>query len=189
MAAREHSCTRRALLGAALVASVSLPSLGRGRGGVAVGPAAVLDAVNPASNLTPTHPFPIEWEGNWAELLRRFRRVDFAKERFQEASSAKAYGPGRRPFHEQEALDRRFGKIVDKADETMLALLEAPAPDLEALAAKISLIADHLVWELEGGEECLVWLEADVRRLAAERRDTKFGCGAPASGSGMAHPV
>jgi hypothetical protein len=100
-------------------------------------------------------------------LLRRFRRIDFAKERFQEASSAKAYGPGRRPFEEQEALDARFGEVVDAADEAMLALLEAPAPDLDALAVKISLIGDHLVWELEGGEDCMVWLEADARRLAA----------------------
>jgi hypothetical protein len=98
-------------------------------------------------------------------LFRHFRRIDFAKERFQEASSAKTYGPGRRPFHEQEALDERFGEVVDAADEAMLALLEAPAPDLEALAVKISLIADHLAWELEGGEDCLLWLEADARRL------------------------
>jgi hypothetical protein len=101
-------------------------------------------------------------------LLRRFRCIDFAKARFEEASSAKAYGPGRRPFHEQEALDERFGEVVDAADAAMLALLEAPAPDLEALAVKISLIADHLVWELEGGEDCLVWLEADARRLAGQ---------------------
>ena len=99
-------------------------------------------------------------------MLRRFQRVDFAKERFEEASSAKAYGPGRRPFAEQEALDERFGEVVEAADEAMLKLLEAPAPDLLALAEKISLIGDHLVWELEGGEECLVWLEADARRLA-----------------------
>jgi hypothetical protein len=103
-------------------------------------------------------------------LLRRFRSVDFARERFEEASSAKAYGPGRRPFEEQEALDARFGEVVDRANEAMLALLEAPAPDLDALAEKISLIADHLVWELAGGEECLVWLEADVRRLAGGHR-------------------
>ncbi|MET1111943.1 MAG: hypothetical protein ABWX67_10505 [Allosphingosinicella sp.] len=48
----------------------------------------------------------------------------------------------------------------------MLALLAAPAPDLEALAMKIALISAHLVWENEGGEDCLAWLEADVRRLA-----------------------
>src|SRR5688572_17710470 len=118
--------TRRRLLGAAV--AVPLLSLdGGSRAGIAVEPSAGLDALHPASNLTPTLPFPIETEGSWAELLRRFRCVDFAKERFQEASSAKAYGPGRRPFHEQEALDARFGEVVDAADAAMLALLEAPA--------------------------------------------------------------
>jgi len=167
MASREHSFTRRALLGAAAVAGISLPLWGRVRGKAAVDPAGGLEAVGPASDLSPALPFPIEMEGSWAELLRRFRCIDFAKERFEEASSARAYGPGRRPFEEQEALDERFGEIVDSADEAMLALLEASAPDLEALAVKISLICDHLVWEMAGGEDCLVWLEADVRRLAA----------------------
>jgi hypothetical protein len=137
---------------------------------VAVEPAIDLDAVQPASSLTPARPFPIESEGSWPELLRRFRSVDFARERFEEASSAKAYGPGRRPFGEQAALEERFGEMVGAADEAMLALLEAPAPDLEALATKISLLGDHLVWELEGGEDCLVWLEADARRLAAQEK-------------------
>jgi hypothetical protein len=159
------SFTRRAVLGAAAAVGVSLPSMGRGRGGVAV-------AMHPASKLAPTLPYPIEGEGSWAELLRHFQRIDLAKERFQEASSARAYGPGRRPFHEQEALDARFGEVVDAADSAMLALLEAPAPDLEGLAEKISLIGDHLVWELDGGEECMVWLERDARRLAAERRSS-----------------
>jgi hypothetical protein len=51
----------------------------------------------------------------------------------------------------------------------MLRLLETPAPDLEALVVKIALIGEHLVWELDGGEECLAWLEADARRLATGR--------------------
>jgi hypothetical protein len=159
--------TRRAVLGAAVAVGVSLPSVGRANRGVACGPAVALDAVPPESKPTSALPFPIEQEGGWAESLRRFRSIDFARERFQEASSARAYGPGRRPFHEQEALDARFGEIVEAADEAMLKLLEAPAPDLDALAEKISLIGDHLVWELEGGKDCLVWLEADARRLAA----------------------
>ena len=188
MASREHSFTRRALLGAAVAVGVSLPSIRRGRGGVGAEPAAGLDAVHPAADLSPTLPFSVEGQGSWAELFRRFRCVDFAKERFEEASSAKAYGPGRRPFAEQEALDARFGEVVDAADEAMLALLEAPAPDLVALALKISLIGDHLVWELEGGEACMVWLEADARRLAGVA-NANFGCELPASGSGSAHPV
>lgn len=166
MTAGEHSCTRRELLGAAVAVGVSLPSMGRDKGGMAAKPAAGLDAAHPASNPTSAQPSPIEGEGDWAALLGRFQRVDYVRERFQEASSAKAYGPGRRPFAEQEAIERRFGEIVGAVDEAMLALLEAPAPDVEALAVKISLISDHLVWELEGGEDCLVWLEADARRLA-----------------------
>lgn len=163
MASREHSCTRRALLGAA-VAVPLLPLDGIGRPGAGADP--VLDA----SNLTPTLPFPVEVKGSWAELLRQFRSIDFVKARFEEASSAKAYGPGRRGFAEQEALDDRLGAMVGAADEAMLALLEAPAPDLEAVAVKVSLIAEHLVWEMDGGEDCLVWLEADVRRLAGAGR-------------------
>jgi hypothetical protein len=149
--------TRRAVLGAAVAAPVA----------AAIG---VQPAVAEAPLLTGgalTLPPPAEAEGAWARLLAEFQRIDLARERFQEASSARAYGPGRRAFHEQEALDARFGEIVDSVDEAMLSLLRAPAPDLEALAVKISLIGDHLVWELEGGEECLVWLEADARRLAA----------------------
>ena len=165
MASREHSFTRRALLGAA-VAVPLLPLDGGGRVAVRVKFGEASQALPSVSDPVCALPFPLE--AKWRELLRAFRRIDFARERFQEASSAKAYGPGRRPFDEQEALDRRFGEIVDRVDEAMLAVLEAPAPDLEAIAVKISLIADHLVWELEGGEDCLVWLEADARRLSRE---------------------
>ena len=170
MASREHSFTRRAVLGAAVAVGVSLPSVGRGRGGLAADPAAGLEA-QPAFDLAPAAPFPIEDEGSWAELFRHFQRLDFAKKRFEEASSAKAYGPGRRPFEEQEALDARFGEVVEAAEGAMLEMLEAPAPDLEALALKISLIGDHLVWEMEGGEECMVWLEADARRFASAQAE------------------
>jgi hypothetical protein len=148
--------TRRSVLGAA----VAVPLAAGLCGGPLVAEAA------PVADVALILPFPIEAEGSWAGLFRRFQRIDLARERFQEASSARAYGPGRRPFAEQEALDARFGEVVEVADEAMLALLEAPSPDLEALAFKISLISDHLVWELEGGEECMVWLEADARRLA-----------------------
>jgi hypothetical protein len=63
-------------------------------------------------------------------------------------------------------MDDEYGLFVNAADSAMLTLLEAPAPDLEALVVKIGLISAHSVWENDGGEECLVWLEADARRLA-----------------------
>ncbi|HEX8063551.1 MAG TPA: hypothetical protein VF535_10065 [Allosphingosinicella sp.] len=56
--------------------------------------------------------------------------------------------------------------FVGVADSAMIALLEARAPDLQALAVEISLISAHSVWEIDGGEDCLAWLEADARRLA-----------------------
>lgn len=163
MASREHSFSRRALLGAAVaVPLLPLTEPAQGFGGGASPPAVPLQPMHPP----PAPPCVQEGEA-WSEIFRAYRRAEAVMERFQEASSAKAYGPGRRPFDEQEALDARFGEIVDVADGAMLALLRAPAPDLEALAVKIALISDHLVWELEGGEDCLAWLEADARRLAA----------------------
>lgn len=71
----------------------------------------------------------------------------------------------------------------------MFRLLEAPAPDLEAMAVKIGLIARHRALELDGGEECLGWLEADARRLAARPEDTKIQCELAASGSRRLHRV
>lgn len=158
--------TRRGLLGAAVAVGAAFSSIVRGRGGVRVGQFAGSGAQPSTSEVIPSPFFPSEVEGSWPELFWRFRTVDFARAQFEEASSAKAYGPGRRPFGEQGALEGRFGEVVGAVDKAMLALLEAPAPDLEALALKISLIGDHNVWELEGGEDCLVWLEADARRLA-----------------------
>lgn len=155
-AAGALALTRRAVLGAVIAVPVA----------AAVGVEPVVAEAPLLTAVAAKLPFAIEVEGAWGRLFADFRRVDLARERFQEASSARAYGPGRRPFAEQEALDARFGEIVEVSDEAMLALLQAPAPDLEALAFKISLIGDHLVWELEGGEDCLVWLEADARRLA-----------------------
>jgi hypothetical protein len=82
------------------------------------------------------------------------------------ASSAASAEPEGRSFDEQEAMDAEIWVFVGAADRAMLRLLEAPAPDLEGLVVKISLISEHRVWENDGGEECLVWLEADARRLA-----------------------
>ena len=58
----------------------------------------------------------------------------------------------------------------------MLRLLKVPAPDVEAMALKIGLIGRHRALEMDGGEECLAWLEADARRL----------CGGSAPQAGLA---
>lgn len=149
MAVREHSCTRRALLGAAV-------------------------AVPMAGGVGPSRPSPASGRGGadareWRSALAAFRRREIAKKRFEELSAAASAGPGGQSFEAQEALDERFSGFAAFADAALLRLLAVPAPDISALVAKIALIADREPWEMSGGEECIVWLEADARRLAAGR--------------------
>ncbi|HYW16281.1 MAG TPA: hypothetical protein VE891_09015 [Allosphingosinicella sp.] len=113
-------------------------------------------------------PSPPQGEGDpWRLVLAAYREADTARARFEMATSAASAGPGGRSFDEQEAMDDEYGQFVDVADSAMLKLLEAPAPDLEALVLKIGLISAHSVWETDGGEGCLAWIEADAQRLAA----------------------
>lgn len=158
MASREHSFTRRAVLGAAVV----VPVVGVGS-----------SSSSSASSTDPPSPKPSPLQGEWDVwqlAFAAYREVDGARAKFEVATSAASAGPGGRPFAEQEALDDEYGLFVNAADSAMLRLLEAPAPDLDALVVKIALISDHLVWENDGGEDCLVWLEADARRLAAREK-------------------
>lgn len=150
MASREHSFTRRAVLGAAVAVPVIAAA-----GEVSVKPS----------------PAPLVPEGRsaprkWIIAVAAYCWADADLKGCERRTSRASAGPQGRLFEEQEALDEEYAGFVEAAEAAMLRLLEAPAPDLEALAMKIGLIAKHLVWELEGGEECLVWLEADARRLA-----------------------
>jgi hypothetical protein len=106
--------------------------------------------------------------GAWSLAFAAYREADAVRAEFEAASSAASAPPGGRAFEEQEALDDEYGLFVNAADSAMLALLRAPAPDLAALVVKIGLISAHSVWENGGGEDCLLWLEADARRLAGE---------------------
>lgn len=160
MASREHSFTRRAVLGAAVavpVAATTSSSRGAQRRG------------DPALNCRASLAMTEGQEGAWDVALAAYREADAVRAEFEVATSAASAGPGGRPFDEQEALDDAYGVFVDAADEAMLRLLKAPAPDLEALVVKIGLISAHSVWENDGGEDCLAWLEADARRLAEGR--------------------
>lgn len=69
-------------------------------------------------------------------------------------------------WDEQEAVEREMDARLDALWPALLRLVGTPAPDLEALAAKIALIDAHEVATLAGGEGCLAALVEDVRRLA-----------------------
>lgn len=81
-------------------------------------------------------------------------------------TSRSSAGPQGRSFEEQEALDDEYAVFVSATDAAMFRLLATAAPDVGAMGLKIGLIARHRALELDGGEECLAWLEADARRLA-----------------------
>jgi hypothetical protein len=147
--------TRRAVLGAAVAVPVA----------AGVGPSSLARASS--TDLPSPRPSPLQEEEEvWDVALVAYREADAARARFEVETSAASAGPEGRSFEEQEGLDDEYGLFVSAADSAMLRLLEAPAPDLEALVVKICLISAHLVWESDGGEDCLAWLEADARRLA-----------------------
>jgi len=145
--------TRRAVLGAAVAVPVVQA------GGCVPLPEPCGAGSSPGRVLAAPH--PLEGEGQWGSTLRALRQAEAAVAAFERWAATPAW----RSFEEREALNDAYGERVSAFDAAMLALLEAPAPDLEALAVKIALIAKHRVWELDGGEECLAWLEADARRL------------------------
>lgn len=68
-------------------------------------------------------------------------------------------------FPDQTALDDAFGDRLGAFYAALRRLLRTPAPDFDALAAKIALAVDHEIGTLTGGERCLAALKADARRL------------------------
>lgn len=142
MASGEHSCTRRALLGAAAMA-LPLPAMAQGWGAAVAG-----------------DPSGLEREAAWRRALARLGRAEAA----MRAAQARSSGGGR-PFAEQWALDEAFSDRLVLYNRALKALLRRPAPDLAALALKIGLAVDEAVAELSGGDLCLAALQRDVRRL------------------------
>lgn len=64
--------TRRTVLGAAVAAGVSLPSMGRGRGGVGVELGAEPETLRPTSSITPTPPPPSRGRGSGTKSFAPF---------------------------------------------------------------------------------------------------------------------
>lgn len=139
MASREHSCTRRALLGAA----VAVPVVGAG------------------GDASPSRSSAAEEEGAWSVALRALREAEAAVEGFERWAAS----PAGRTLEERQR-DYVYEERTEEFVAAMLRLLRAPAPDIGAVAVKIGLIARHWVWELDGAADCMLWLEADARRLA-----------------------
>jgi hypothetical protein len=140
MAAARHNLSRRALLGAGVVAPVLLVG-----GGAAV-----------AAGARPT--------ASWDRALARFRRAEAALAacRAEQAALPAAL----RAWPRSQALDDAFGRFDDVRLAALRRLLRTASPDLAALALKIDLIVDDLAWELSGAERFFARLRADAHELA-----------------------
>ena len=156
MAAREHSYTRRAVLGAAVAVPVAA---GAGGGSSSVRPSP------PAASRRV--PLPQRaGEANWERNLADYRRAEAELIRFGRATGERAE---ELTYLIAWSVEKRFNDRVVLVCRGLRRLLKTPAPDLEALALKIELIVDQDVASLSGGPSCMAVLKADARRLAMRK--------------------
>jgi hypothetical protein len=90
---------------------------------------------------------------------RRVTRWNAALARFRSAEGALAAA--------EAADETAYDRLAARCDTAMCRLLRTPAPDAAALAVKLELTIEHLVWELAVGDACMAALLRDARRLAA----------------------
>lgn len=85
----------------------------------------------------------------WSRALTQLRKAVAAVAALEGGADEAAYG---------DALER-FNRALER-------LLIARAPDLAALAEKLSLACVHLAWELPAGEPAMAALERDAKSLS-----------------------
>jgi hypothetical protein len=153
VSAAEHNPSRRALLGAA----AALPFVG-----AAASPSSFPRKRESLPSLCTS---PANWipdqvrdDGEWKRALAAYRKAEAELRAFERRTAGL-------PWQEQEAVEREMDERLDALGPALLRLIEAPAPDLEALAVKIETIIAHEAWSASGGEDCLAELGRDVRRL------------------------
>jgi hypothetical protein len=169
MTAARHNATRRALLGAALVAPVlvaggvdgAASQADAARAGQrrwdwalsALREAEAAVAAYRASDYLPAHEIHRAIRGRWP------MPYDFAED-------AEARATVRASMADFQPFEDRLNALDSARDTALKRLLRTPAPDLPALALKIELIVDEEVATLAGGERCLAAPKADGWRLA-----------------------
>ena len=155
VSAAEHNPLRRALLGVA----VALPFIGRG--GPRLSRESGGPSPSPGRDSEGWIPDQVRDDGKWGRALPAFRTVEAELSAF-EVRTAGA------PDAAQEAVELEMDARLDALGPALLRLLGAPVPDLEALVVKIETIVAHEAWSVSGGEDCLVKLCRDTRRLAGK---------------------
>lgn len=145
MVAQRHNPSRRALLGAAL----AIPFVGR-------------EAPPPASGRSPS-PAKAKEDRAWRAAAAAAQRAEAAFREIERRSAGASHA-------EQLALEEPFGERLDGLYAAIRRVMAVPAPDVAALALKISLVVDHEVFELHGGAARMEALKRDALRLCFEGR-------------------
>lgn len=147
MAPKRHNLSRRALLGAGVVACAFAGALRS--------PAVPLSPASEAAGSCARR----HWERAVAALRRAEARVKAfeAEERLMSAERRKT------AF---EALEERFERLDKLRLAAVRRLLRLPARDLPALVAKLDLAVAEQAWEDNGSEGCLALIAADARRIS-----------------------
>jgi hypothetical protein len=140
MDALTHNPSRRAVLGAAVGASLSSSSV---------------------TGATPTLTSPIEGEGlrQWRSALAAYRAAEAEVRGFERATAGAC-------FAEAAAVEDEYEALGDALYDALRRLLMTPAADAASLAVKVELVVEHEVGTLEGGEACMAALVRDARSIA-----------------------
>jgi hypothetical protein len=95
----------------------------------------------------------------WRRALAAYRTAEAEVRGFERATAGSS-------FEAAERFEGLHGELGDAMYSALRLLLEAPAPDVAALAVKIELVVEHEVATLEGGEGYLAAIAREARVLA-----------------------
>lgn len=153
MVAARHNLSRRAVLGAGVVACSSIA------GGGLPDPSAAPSATSGTDRQLAFDTL----RRRWARALAAYRRAEARVGAFK---AEEARLPAERRALSCDALELRFGRLDGLRLAALRRLLNLPAPDLRGLTLKLEFAVADLAWELDGCESCLAAAVADARRLA-----------------------
>ncbi len=155
MAAGRHNLTRRQVLGAAAGACAG---------------AVTRDCPHLRDSHSLTVPTSIRGQlpatvpnSSWTRAFAAFRRADARVAAFR--AWEETLPPAARAFPASQPLEERCGALESARLAVLRRLLRATAPDLPALALKITLAIDDEIAFFPGGDRCLAAVKADALRL------------------------
>ena len=171
MAAGRHNLTRRQVLGAAAgvpLAGFAAPAddtqapfaLSLSKGCPSLGACEESGGLRQAQ---PEREGAAQQAGKWTRALAAFRRAEARLAAFRAYEAA--LPAAARSFPACAPLEERGNDLESTRLARLRRLLRAPAPDLPALALKITLAIDDEIAFYSGGDLCLAAVKADALRL------------------------